>query len=97
MHSLMSVFHGRIQVVERENNSVAEVLEILELVNKMLVERKNAHFTSLTVKRLLVGKREEGYDDECNNFLSEVANFYERRLEYLCKWMKPMKEFACFK
>ena len=29
MHSSMSVFHGRIQVVERENNSVAEVLENL--------------------------------------------------------------------
>ena len=40
MHSLMSVFHGRIQVVERENNSVAEVLENLELVNKVLVERR---------------------------------------------------------
>ena len=52
---------------------------------------------SLTVKRLLVEKREEGYKDECDNFLSEVANFYERCLEYLCKWMKLMEEFACFK
>ena len=41
MHSLMSVFYGRIQVVERENNSVTEVLENLELVRKVLVERKN--------------------------------------------------------
>ena len=30
MHSLMSVFHGRIQVVESENNSVAEVLKNLK-------------------------------------------------------------------
>ena len=45
-HSLMSVFHGRIQAVERENNSVAEVLENLELVLKVLVERKNESFMS---------------------------------------------------
>ena len=56
MHSLMSVFHGRIQVVERENNSVAEVQENLELVRKVLVERKYKNFMSLTVKRLLVEK-----------------------------------------
>ena len=50
IHSLMSVFHGRIQMVERENNSVAEVLENLELVHKVLVERKSENFMSLTVK-----------------------------------------------
>ena len=83
MHSLMSVFHGRIQVVERESNSVAEVLESLELVHKVLVERKNEDCMSLTVKMLLVEKREEGYGDECNNFLSEVVNLYERCLQYL--------------
>ena len=43
----------------------------------MLVERKNENFMSLTVERLLVEKREEGYEDKCNNFLSEVANLYE--------------------
>ena len=32
----------------------------------------------LTVERLFVEKREEGYEDECNNFLYEVANLYER-------------------
>ena len=41
LHSLMSVFPGHIQVVERENNSIAEVLENLEPVHKVLVERKN--------------------------------------------------------
>ena len=60
MHSLMSVFHGRIQVVKRENNSVTEVLENLELVYKVLVERKIENFLSLTVKRLLVEKKRRG-------------------------------------
>ena len=73
MHSLTSVFHGRIQMVERENNSAAEALENLELAHKVLVERKNENFMSLTVKRFLVEKREEEYEDKCNNFLSEVC------------------------
>ena len=29
-------------------------------------------------------------------FFPKFANLYERCL-YLCKWMKPMEEFACFK
>ena len=32
-----------------------------------------------------------------HQFFSEVANLCERCLEYLCKWMKPMEEFACLK
>ena len=40
MHSQLSVFDGRIQVVERENNSIAVVLENLDLVHKVLVEKK---------------------------------------------------------
>ena len=70
MHFLMTVFHGRIQVVERANNSVAEVLENLRLIHKVLVERKNENFMSLTVKKLSVEKGEEGYENECNHFLS---------------------------
>ena len=69
----------------------------LELVRKVFAERKNENFMSLTVKRLLIEKREEEYEDECNNFLSEVVNLYERCVECLYKWMKPMEEFACFK
>ena len=87
MHSLMPVFYGRIHGIQvlRENNFVAEVLENLELVHKVLVERKNKNFMSLIVKKLLIEKREEGYEDECNNFLYEVANLYDRCFEYLCK------------
>ena len=88
MHSQMYVFHGRIQEVERENNSVAEVLENLELVHKVLVERKNENFMSLTVKKLLVENREEGYEDGYNNSLFDVANLCKRCLEYLRKWIK---------
>ena len=81
MHSQMFLFHVRIPVFERENNSVAKVLENLELVHKVLVERKIENFMSLTVKKFLIEKRrKEEYEDECNNFLSEVANLSEMML-----------------
>ena len=88
------MFHGHIQVVKKPNNSVVEVLENLELVCK--VARKNENFVFFTVTRLLAEKRAEGYEDECNYFLT-VAKLYGKCLEYLCKWLKSMEEFACFK
>ena len=30
-------------------------------------------------------------------FSFRSCKLYERCLEYLCKWMTPMKEFGCFK
>ena len=68
---------GRIQVVERKQFRCRSAKN-LELVHKVLVERRNENFMSLTVKRLLVANRKKGYEDECDNFLSEVANIYER-------------------
>ena len=49
-HTLMCMFYKRIQVIEGANNSVAEVLENLELVHKVLLERKNENFMPFTVK-----------------------------------------------
>jgi len=51
----------------------------------------------LEVKRHIAQKLTEGYKDEVEKFLTEVANPYERCLEYLNKWMKQLEEFSCFK
>ena len=74
MHSLMAVFHTHIQTIEKESNSVVEVLTILKSVCKVLAERKNQHFMSLKVKRLIPQKRTEGKEEECNRFCVEVVN-----------------------
>ena len=47
IQSLMSVFHSRIQEVERANNSVVEVLGCLKAVQNTLLERKSASFLPL--------------------------------------------------
>ena len=96
IHSLMSVFHLHIQEVERENNSVVEVLKSLNSVHSLLLERKAHNFMSLKVKGLLAQKRREGLDGECDRFCADVNSLYSTCLEYLEKWMKPLEDFSCF-
>lgn len=96
LQSLMSMFHSSILQLEKETNSVVEVMEVLCCVQEMLTERKNSFFMPLKVKSLLEEKRKEGFDAECDKFSAEVNNLYETAIEYLDKWMQPMKEFSCF-
>ena len=94
----LSQEHPPIVIKRFFKNEMSELyLWNMQSLMSVFHERKNENFMSLTVKRLLNEKREQGYENECNNFLSEVANLFERCLEYLCKWIKPIKEFACFK
>ena len=94
MHSLMSMFHGRIQVVERENNSIAEVLENLELIHKVLVERKNENFISLAVINLFY--KEFAYFKWMT--LNEISSWkdVEPCLEYLIGKRVDVDDAKCF-
>ncbi|XP_032991851.1 uncharacterized protein LOC117038958 [Lacerta agilis] len=96
LQSLMSMFHSYVLELERENNSVVEVLQVLLCVQNMLAERRSNSFLSLKVKSLLKEKRKEGLGAECDKFCAEVNSFYDSCIEYLEKWMEPMKEFSCF-
>nr|XP_028566005.1 uncharacterized protein LOC114586556 isoform X1 [Podarcis muralis] len=96
LQSLMSIFHSNILELERENNSVVEVLKVLLCVHNMLTERKRNNFMCLKVKSLLAEKRKHGLSAECDKFCAEVNSLYDRCIEYLEKWMEPMKEFSCF-
>ncbi|XP_053255097.1 uncharacterized protein LOC128418927 [Podarcis raffonei] len=96
LQSLMSMFHSYILELERENNSVVEVLKVLLCVQNVLNEHKSNNFMSLKVKSLLEEKRKEGLGAECNKFYAEVNSLYDSCIEYLGKWMESMKEFSCF-
>ncbi|CAM4571952.1 unnamed protein product [Leuciscus chuanchicus] len=96
MHSLMSVFHEHIEDMEKENNSVVEVSNILHSVHNVLQERKENNFMSIKVKELLAQKRKDGHDQDCNQFCAAVNGLYTACLQYLDKWMTPMAEFSPF-
>lgn len=52
LHSLMCVFHSHIESIEREKNSVLEILNILSDMHNILQERKMQNYVSLKVKAL---------------------------------------------
>lgn len=86
VHSLMSVFHCHIASIEREGNSLAEVMGHLESVMKVLRQRKEHAFLPIKVKQLLLSKRAAGFEEECNAFTEEVADLYTCCIDYLQAW-----------
>ncbi|XP_026547991.1 uncharacterized protein LOC113429697, partial [Notechis scutatus] len=68
MHSLMNAFHLHIEEMERENNSLAEVMKTLDSVHTILLDRRAQNFMSLTVKGMLADKRKEGLEEGCDAF-----------------------------
>lgn len=96
MHSLMSVFHSHILEMERKDNAIVEVRNILDEVHTMLEERMRNSFMSLKVKGLLAQRRKDGLGQECDKFCADVEGLYSACLQYLDKWMKPMEEFTQF-
>ena len=96
MHSHLIVFLCHIQEIERENNSVVEVLKSLTSICSTLHGRKTHNFMSLKVKELLAQKRKDGLDKACDRFCAEVAFLYNTCLEYLEKWMRPLEDFSSF-
>ena len=96
MHSLMSVFHSHILEMERRDNSIVEVRNILNKVHTMLEERMRNSFMSLKVKGLLAQRRKDGLGQECDKFCADVQGMYSACLQYLQKWVKHMEVIHSF-
>ncbi|XP_070622768.1 uncharacterized protein [Erythrolamprus reginae] len=96
MHSLMNAFHLHIEEMERENNSLVEVMKTLESVHTILLDRRAQNFMSLTVKGMLADKRKEGLEAECDAFSDAVHRLYSDCIDYLEMWMASLQEFSCF-
>jgi hypothetical protein len=64
MHSLMSAFQLHTQRIERERNSVMEVLDSLNSIKNILNERMTQSLLPLKVKELLAEERKEGFARE---------------------------------
>ncbi|XP_063172645.1 uncharacterized protein LOC134506400 [Candoia aspera] len=96
MHSLMNAFHLHIEEMERENNSLVEVMKTLDSVHTILLDRRAQNFMSLTVKGMLAEKRKEGLEAACDAFSDAVHRLYSNCIEYLEMWMASLQEFSCF-
>jgi len=93
----MSIFHPNIEALERQNNSLIEVIEILENVVNLLKQRLDNKFMPIKLKGLIDKAKNEGFEKECKIFLNISNNLYICSIEYLDVWVKPFEEFNIFK
>ena len=92
IHSQMSVFQHSILSIEKENNSICEVLAVLSKVLKSLNSRKREHFIPLSVKQLL----NDCDDQSFKKFDIAVSTFYDVSVDYLSSWLHGISEFSIF-
>lgn len=96
VHSLMTLFHEKMLIMEKETNSVLETLEIVDNVLISLRERYNAKFLTLNIKSQLARLRNDGKESMCNNFIDKTMSIYKDTEEYLEKWTQSLSELRTF-
>lgn len=96
VHSLMSIFHDNVKKLERKNNSIIEILNIVDVVSQALRDRINSKFIPLSIKSTLSRLRAEGKDRECDDFVQQVMTVYMEAEEYLQEWTASLFEFRVF-
>lgn len=94
LHSLMPVFHSKIALLEKEKNSVVEVLCTLKGTIESLNQRIEHNFVPLKVRDLF-----EEYkinEDERMEINTEIKRMYRECIDYINIWIKPLDSFKCF-
>lgn len=92
VHSLMSVFQSQIAKIERENNSVMDIVQILNLTRETLKARAGATFVPLKVRELMSNWTQDAKE----TFIKDVKDAYNTCIDYLDKWLQPLDEFKIF-
>jgi hypothetical protein len=96
LHSIMSMLLRNIQEIERERNSVLEVLAVLQSVCQQLQHRIEERFLSLKTQEILSKGKKDGMEKEADHFVKEACTVYKVCFEYLLKWTVSFNEFDCF-
>lgn len=92
VHSIMYVFHGNIEKMERSDNSLLEVKDILTSLKKTLEDRIKENFVPIKVLSIL---NRQGEDTK-NQFKQCCMDFYTEIKSYITTWEKPMHDFNQF-
>lgn len=96
LHSLMSVFHLKIEGAQKEMASVIEVRSYIKSIEKSLQDRQSEKFIPLKVRNILKNIRDNEMHEKCDDFENEVLMLYSSCLDYLRKWTTQLDEFECF-
>lgn len=85
--SFMTVFHHNIEKIEREDNSVLEVLSVIDEISNSLQERIDSEFIPFIVKQRMLTLPKAA----CNEFIESMLSVYEKSKEYLLKWSESLR------
>ena len=96
LQSFVAVFHKHVQNTEQSEVSHVEVVAYLNSVKTIILKRKRQMFVSVQVKSKLAELREEGKEQECDLYMSDVSLLYDSCVAYLNKWTTSFAEFKCF-
>ena len=96
LQSFVDVFHKHVQNIEQSKISLVEVVANLDSVKTIILQRKRQMFVSVQVKSKLAELREEGKEQECDLFMSDVSSLYDSCVAYLDEWTTSFAEFKCF-
>lgn len=89
----MALFHDNVLKLEREINSVIEVINIIDHVAGALRDRIENEFLPFSVKNILSKLQADGNDKECANFVQKAIGVYEEAEAYLLKWTASLSDF----
>lgn len=82
VHSLMSTFHNSLEKIENENNSICEIINIIENILTNLKERIIETFIPLAVKEHIKHLKENGKAIDCDNFIKRCLCIYSSTTSY---------------
>lgn len=77
----MSIMHTNIEIIEKADNSVIEIRDVLREILYNLNERINQKFIPLKIKEILNRIKNSGKSSE--EFLKELYDFYVTMKNYL--------------
>ena len=95
IQSLMSIFFDKMKASERQENSVLEILSIIQDISTSMQNRYDSKFLPLIVKSQLK-LRNEGEDKACDKFVESALLVYQRKEAYLAKWTESLLELQVF-
>ena len=94
--SFVAFFHKHVQNIEQSKLPLVEVVANLNSVKTIILKRKRQMFVSVQVKSKAAKLREEGKEQECDLFMSDVSSLYDSCVAYLNEWTTSFAEFKYF-
>ena len=86
-------FHENVKEMENEQNSVLEILKIVDIVAGALCDKIENQFLPFGVKSIIFRLRKYGKDQMSDLFIQQTMSVYEQAEKYLLEWTSSLLQF----